>query len=208
MEAKLQSFPSAVKIPTLPLAEERIRTRRHYRRRITFEGDTVVKLLDKGVSAKRQKVLSEAMPDLLVPILDIGEIVEKFRYRGTTTLGDTIDYIVMPKLNPIADIDMIPLEKYRHLLPQILEKVDKLHSLGYIHGDLAINNILVDNGLQSEADGKVYLSDLDTMISRNEIKENPALFTELLESHSYRGNDIDGFMAYERAMLIEDFSNV
>ncbi len=102
----------------------------------------------------------------------------------------------MPKLNPISDEDMGLIEKYRRLLPQILEKVDKLHSLGYIHGDLNINNILVDNV------GKVYLSDLDTMMSRNEINENPALFTKVLDEHSYEGNDIDGFMAYEREILM------
>ncbi len=72
--------PELVKIPTLPLTRSRIRASNPYRRRITVEGDTVVKLLYKGVSAKRQKALSESMPDLLVPILDIGEIIEKFSY--------------------------------------------------------------------------------------------------------------------------------
>ncbi len=198
-----------------------------------MEGDNVVKLLYKGVSAERQIALSKAMPDILVPILDIGKIVEKFSYRGTTTLGDTREYIVMPKLNPISDESVVIIEKYRYLLPQILEKIDKLHSLGYIHGDSGINNVLVDN------QGNVYLSDLDTMISRNEIKENPALFTKLLENHSYEclgiyniytmiGRNkikenpalstpiletysrdvINGFMAYERNILIEYFSTV
>ena len=138
---------------------------------IEEEDDTVVKLLYQCsttlVSASRQKEIADAMPDLIVPILEVGQ-------------RDGLSYIRMPKLKPMGGaINGYCYPKYQYLIPKVKQKVKLLHSRGYIHGDMGFSNILLTE------ENEPLFCDLDTMMSRKDVDNDPSLLKDLIREWYY-----------------------